>query len=138
MSHDEDEQQQPDRPDQTDRPPAAKTRTAFVRAKAYPNGSTGPLRHSVLEVLGVLKVATVKQTWLLAQPGHEKPNTVAGALRDLALNKLTEKRGTTSGIPAPSHRPPTVTRPPPTGPAPGPGHCARRGAGRCGRSGRGR
>ncbi|MEW1913854.1 hypothetical protein AB0442_36430 [Kitasatospora sp. NPDC085895] len=94
-----DEDEQPDRPGQTDRPPAAKTRTAFVRAKAYPNGSTGPLRHSVLEVLGVLKVATVKQTWLLAQPGHEKPNTVAGALRDLALNKLTEKRGTTSGIP---------------------------------------
>ncbi|MEV6212242.1 hypothetical protein [Kitasatospora sp. NPDC051914] len=87
MNQDEDEQQRPDRPDGTDRV-LAKTRTAFVRAKAYPNGSTGPLRHSVLEVLSVLKVATVKQTWLLAQPSHEKPNTVAGALRDLALNKV--------------------------------------------------
>ncbi|MFI6448474.1 replication-relaxation family protein [Kitasatospora sp. NPDC050543] len=79
--------------------PAAKKRTNFVRAKAYPNGSTGPLRHSVLQVLGVLKVATVKQVWRLAQPDHEKPNTVASGLRDLAKNKLTEQRGTTSGIP---------------------------------------
>ncbi|MFD9129849.1 replication-relaxation family protein [Kitasatospora sp. NPDC059571] len=100
MSQDQDDPQHPDRPERSDGLPAAKTRTAFVRAKAYPNGSTGPLRHSVLQVLGVLKVATVKQTWLLAQPGHEQPNTVAGALRDLALNRLTEKRGTTSGIPA--------------------------------------
>lgn len=76
----------------------AKTRTAFVRAKAYPNGSTGPLRESILQVLGVLKAATVRQVWLLAQPGHERPNTVAGGLRDLALNKLTEQRGTASGL----------------------------------------
>ncbi|MFJ9448573.1 replication-relaxation family protein [Kitasatospora sp. NPDC101235] len=79
--------------------PAAKTRTAFVRAKAYPNGSTGPLRHSVLQMLGVLKVATVKQVWLLARPDHEHPNTVASALRDLAKNKLAEQRGSTSGLP---------------------------------------
>ncbi|MFJ8444382.1 replication-relaxation family protein [Kitasatospora griseola] len=77
----------------------AKERTAFVRAKAYPNGSTGPLRHSILRALGVLKVATVKQVWLLAQPDHEQPNTVASGLRDLEKNKLTEKRGSTSGLP---------------------------------------
>ncbi|WP_043478206.1 replication-relaxation family protein [Kitasatospora sp. MBT66] len=80
--------------------PAPKKRLHFVRAKAYQNGSTGPLRHSILQVLGVLKVATVKQTWLLAQPDHEFPNTVASGLRDLMKNKLTEQRGTTSGLPS--------------------------------------
>ncbi|MGW2255461.1 replication-relaxation family protein [Kitasatospora sp. NPDC001660] len=75
-----------------------KQRTAFVRAKAYPNGSTNPLRESILQVLGVLKAATVKQVWQLAQPGHEQPNTVASGLRDLALNRLAEQRGKTAGL----------------------------------------
>ncbi|GGV45608.1 hypothetical protein GCM10010495_73950 [Kitasatospora herbaricolor] len=85
--------------DESDQRPAPKKRVHFVRAKAYPNGSTSPLRHNILQVLGVLKVATVKQVWLLAQPDHEHPNTVASGLRDLAKNKLTEQRGSTSGLP---------------------------------------
>jgi hypothetical protein len=99
---DVDQQHQEHDQDQTDAQARAKkapkSRTAFVRAKAYPNGSTNPLRESILQVLGVLKAATVKQVWQLAQPDHEHPNTVASGLRDLALNKLTEQRGTTAGL----------------------------------------
>ena len=89
-----------DQPDgaTTPRPPAKK-RVHFVRAKAYQNGSTNPLRHNILQVLGVLKVGTVKQVWWLAQPDHEQRSTVASGLRDLLDNKLAEKRGTTSGLP---------------------------------------
>ncbi|MGC0319202.1 replication-relaxation family protein [Kitasatospora acidiphila] len=78
-----------------------KQRTAFVRAKAYPNGCTGPLRHEILQVLGVLKAATVKQIWQLAAPHHEFPNSTASALRDLKRpeSRLTETRGTLGGPP---------------------------------------
>ncbi|MFE9427823.1 replication-relaxation family protein [Kitasatospora sp. NPDC006697] len=108
-SQDEDGGGQDSEPDELDgqgdddeRPAAERTgkkRTAFVRAKAYPNGSTGPLRRDILQVLGVLKAATVKQVWQLAAPHHEHPNTVASALRDMALkeSRLAEQRGSLGG-----------------------------------------
>ncbi|MFD7645715.1 replication-relaxation family protein [Kitasatospora sp. NPDC059795] len=76
--------------------PTKPGRTAWVRAKAYPNGSTNSVREDVLTALGVLKVATADQLHRLLRSHLSSNKSIRAALLDLQLNGLTASDGNTA------------------------------------------
>jgi hypothetical protein len=70
---------------------------AFAASAQWPNKSTGPMRADVLEVLGVLKVATPLQIQRLTRPDAASDRYIRATLRDLELHQLVVCEGRANG-----------------------------------------
>lgn len=66
---------------------------AYAASSEWPNKSTGPMRADVLEVLGVLKVATPLQIQRITRPGASSDRFIRATLRDLELHQLVVCEG---------------------------------------------
>jgi hypothetical protein len=66
---------------------------AYAASSQWPNKSTGPMRADILEVLGVLKVATPLQLQRITRPDAASDRFIRATLRDLELHQLVVCEG---------------------------------------------